>query len=143
VERDAERAIEWDCEQTLLRFYDAFDAWDYEGMAALFTHDGVWHRAGKALRGRQVIIAEMHRRPTSQVIRHVVTNVIVEAQDAVLAHARLYLTVYRHDAGEPRVVPAPLRGPALVLVVTAKLRLLSEGWRIAEQTMNREFEQIT
>ncbi|MBB3180832.1 nuclear transport factor 2 family protein [Variovorax sp. Sphag1AA] len=141
MDRDVERAIECDCGQTLLRFYDAFDAWDYEGMAALFTPDGVWHRAGKALRGRQAIIAEMHRRPTSQVIRHVVTNLIVDAQDAVHANARLYLTVYRHDAGERRVVPAPLQGPALVLVVTAKLQRLSEGWRIAEQTMNREFEQ--
>ncbi|PZQ78103.1 MAG: hypothetical protein DI563_01365 [Variovorax paradoxus] len=140
MDRDAERAIEWDCGQVLLRFYDAFDAWDYDGMAAQFIEDGVWHRAGKALKGREAIVAELHRRPTTQVIRHVVTNLIVDVQDADHAQARLYLTAYRHDAGEPRVVPAPMRGPALLLVVTAKLMRSTEGWLIVQQTMSREFE---
>lgn len=138
--RDAERAIEWDCGQVLLRFYDAFDAWDYDGMAALFTEDGVWHRAGKALKGREAIVAEMHRRPTTQVIRHVVTNLIVDVDDAEHAKARLYLTAYRHDDGETRVVPAPMRGPVLLLVVDADLVRTTEGWRIVRQTMSREFE---
>lgn len=140
MDREAERAIEWDCGQVLLRFYDAFDAWDYHGMVALFTEDGVWHRAGKSLEGREAIVAEMHRRPTTQVIRHVVTNLIVDVYDSEHAKARLYLTAYRHDAGGPRVVPAPMRGPVLLLVVHADLVRTSEGWRIVRQTMSREFE---
>jgi len=136
----ARRAIEWDGAQTLLRFYDAFDAWDYEAMAALFTEDGVWHRAGQALRGRADIVAAMRRRSTTQTIRHVVTNLLVDVRDAGHAQARLYLTAYRHDAGAPRVVPAPLGPPALLLLVSAQLVRRPEGWRIAEQTTRREFE---
>lgn len=140
MDRGAERAIEWDCGQVLLRFYDAFDAWDYDGMAALFCEDGVWHRAGKALAGRAALVAEMRRRSTTQVIRHVVTNLIVDAQDADHAQARLYLTAYRHDGGEPRQVPAPLHGPDLLLLVSATLVRQADGWRIREKTTRREFE---
>ncbi len=139
MDRDAERAIEWDCGQVLLRFYDAFDAWDYAAMVALCTDDVVWHRAGKALAGRAAIVAELERRPATQTIRHVVTNLLVDVRDAGQADARLYLTAYRHDGAGQRLVPAPMALPALLLVVTARLRREPPGWRIAEQTMQREF----
>jgi len=140
VDRQSQRDIEWDCSQVLLRFYDAFDAWDYDAMVSLFTEDGVWHRAGKSLRGRREIVAEMRRRSATQIIRHVVTNILVDVNDAENAQARMYLTAYRHDAGEPRVVPAPLGPPALLLVVSTQLALRPEGWRIVEKRMQREFE---
>lgn len=138
-QRDAQRAIEWDCGQVLLRFYDAFDAWDYAGMVALCTDDVVWHRAGKSLAGHAAIVAELERRPSTQTIRHVVTNLLVDVRDAQHADARLYLTAYRHDGAGERLVPAPMQLPALLLVVTARLRREAPGWRIAEQTMQREF----
>ena len=66
----------------LLRFYDCFDRFDYEGMAALFTDDGVWHRAGKTLSARGGMVRELSTRSTTQTIRHAVHNLIVRAQDA-------------------------------------------------------------
>jgi hypothetical protein len=140
MDRDVERGIEWDCAQVLLRFFDAFDGWNYDGMAALFAPEGVWHRAGKALAGRDAIVTEMHRRSTTQVIRHVVTNLIVDVMDTDHAEARLYLTAYRHDAGEPRATPAPMKVPAMLLVVSAGLIKTSDGWQVLQMTMQREFE---
>jgi hypothetical protein len=55
------------------------------------------------------------------------------------AQARLYLTAYRHDAGAPRTVPAPMGLPAMLLVVSARLLRCPDGWRITEQVMQREF----
>ena len=139
MQREAERAIEWDCAQVLLRFYDAFDNWNYEAMAELFTEDGVWHRAGKALKGREAIVTELRSRSSTQVIRHVVTNLLVDVVDDDHAEARLYLTAYRHDSGAPRTVPAPIGLPAMLLVVSARLLRCPDDWRITEQVMQREF----
>ncbi len=139
MERDAQRAIEWDCGQVLLRFYDAFDAWDYAGMVALCTEDVVWHRAGKELVGRAAILAELEGRSITQTIRHVITNLLVDVRDANHADARLYLMAYRHDGAGRRLVPAPMQLPALLVVVTARLVSTDRGWRIAKQVMQREF----
>lgn len=140
MDRTTERAVEWDCSQLMLRFYDAFDAWDYAGMAALFAPDGVWQRAGKTLAGREAIVAELQQRPTTQVVRHVLSNLLVTAANADQAQARFYITVYRHDGGTARSIPAPLQAPAMLLVVNARLVRHSEGWRILHQAMAREFE---
>jgi len=131
---------EWACSRALLRFYDLFDRWDYEGMAALFMPDGAWHRAGKLLQGRAAIVAELQTRSTTQKIRHVLTNLLVDVHDETHAEARCYLTVYRQDSGTATSAPAVIRAPSLVLVVTASLVGGAQGWRIARQTMQREFE---
>jgi len=131
---------EWACSRVLLCFYERFDRWDYEGMAALFTPDGAWHRAGKLLQGRAAIVAELQKRSTTQKIRHVVTNLLVDVHDETHAEARCYLTVYRQDSGTATSAPAMIRSPSLVLVVTASLVGGVAGWRIARQTMQREFE---
>lgn len=133
-------AIEWDCSQLLLRFYDCFDRFDYDGMAALFTADGIWYRAGKAIGARAGMVAELSTRSTTQTIRHVVTNLIVRALDVGHANGSCYLTAYRYDDGQPKSGPPLINSPYLLLVVTARFVLVDEGWRIQEQVMKREFE---
>jgi len=133
-------AIEWECSQVLLRFYDCFDRFDYDGMVSLFTPDGVWHRAGKALEARGGMVAELQTRSTTQTMRHVVTNLIVRAQDEAHARGSCYLTAYRHDDGQPRAGPPSISSPYLLLVVTARFAWVDEGWKLSEQVMKREFE---
>ena len=99
------RAIEWDCTQVLIRFFNYFDQWRYQDMADLFASDGVWHRQGKALRGRAEILAALDARSTTQRVRHVVTNVQIDVLAADAAMSLLYLTAYMHDTG------AKLPGP--------------------------------
>ena len=133
-------ATEWDCRQLLLRFYDCFDRFDYDGMARLFTSDGIWHRTGKALHARGGMVAELSTRSTTQTMRHVVTNLIVRAQDDGHAEGSCYLTAYRHDDGQAKSGPPSITSPYLLLIVTARFARVQEGWRIQEQVMKREFE---
>lgn len=133
-------AIEWECSHLLVRFYDHFDRWNYEEMVALFMPDGVWHRAGKVLAGRAAIVEELQKRSTTQKVRHVLTNLLVNVHDAAHADAQCYLTVYRHDSGTKSEMPVTVRSPDLFLVVTASLMATDEGWRISKQVMKREFE---
>ena len=139
-ERAIARAIEWDCSQVLLRFYDCFDNFDYAGMAALFKPEGVWHRAGKALSGREAIVAELATRSHTQTMRHVVTNLLVTVLTADEAQASCYITAWRHDDAKPPRKAPVISSPYLILVATARFNRTPQGWQMAEQVMRREFE---
>ena len=140
LSRELARGIEWDCAQLLYRFYYLFDQFRYDDMVGLFLSDGTWHRAGKALKGREAILAALHERSATQRVRHVITNVLVDAVDETTAEAVLYVTAYHHDSGVEDGPPPRIKSPYLLLVATATLVKTGETWRIAVQTMKREFE---
>ena len=140
MNRDEARAVEWDCAQLLIRFFNEFDAWRYREMVKLFAPDGVWHRQGRALRGTDAILAVLEQRSTTQTVRHVVTNVQVTVLDADTAKSLLYVTAYQHDTGEHAIAPPVIRSPSLLLEVPGELVRTEDGWRISSLTMTRVFE---
>lgn len=135
----ARRAIEWDCAQLLIRFFNAFDAFRYEEMAAMFAPDGVWHRQGKALQGRPAILGALNERLTTQTVRHVITNIDVTVLDADRARFLFYLTAYADDGVAPRGEPPIIAAPFLLLTVPGSYIRIDGRWKIAEMTMNRTF----
>jgi hypothetical protein len=137
--REQERAIEWDCIKVLTRFYDLFDRWDYKGMAALYSPDGRWYRAGKELVGREAILAELGLRSKAQKVRHILSNLLVDVVDEKHALLRSYLTVYRHENCVPSDREVLIHAPSLVLLVTANFEKTSDQWLISNQAMQREF----
>jgi hypothetical protein len=139
MDRDTARAIEWDCAQTLTRFFNYFDQWRYEDMADLFAPDGAWHRQGKALQGKDAIVAVLNTRSRTQTVRHVVTNVQIDVADAMTAEFLLYVTAYIHDSGTKPVGPPTIQMPALLLVVPGQLVKWGEVWKVASMSMDREF----
>jgi uncharacterized protein (TIGR02246 family) len=140
LSREQARAIEWDCTQLLIRFFNAFDAWRYREMVELFAPDGVWHRQGKPLRGRDAILSALEQRSTTQTVRHVVTNIQVTAVDDATADTLLYVTAYQHDTGEKSTATPVIRAPSLLLTVPGTLVSTEGGWRISSLTMTRVFE---
>jgi SnoaL-like domain len=140
MNREQARAIEWDCAQILVRFFNEFDAWRYREMVQLFAPDGVWHRQGKALTGADAILSALEQRSTTQCVRHVVTNVQVTVLDDHTAESLLYVTAYQHDTGETATAVPVIRSPSLLLTVAGKLVRTADGWRISSLTMTRVFE---
>jgi hypothetical protein len=140
MDREAARAIEWDCAQLLTRFFNDFDLWRYDAMADAFAPDGVWHRMGKASQGRTAILETLNARSTTQAVRHVVSNIQIDVKDAASAEFLLYITAYQHDTGTKPTAPPKIRGPSLVLSVPGKLSKIGADWKIASMAMNRAFE---
>ena len=61
MNREQERAIEWDCFHTQNKYYVMVDAGDYEGGGNLFTEDAIWTLWGLELQGRAEIIKGLPR----------------------------------------------------------------------------------
>lgn len=122
------------------RFYYYLDEMRYDDLVGLMREDGVWHRQGKVLKGRAQVLAAMHERPSTLVIRHVITNAFLEEARDNEATLIAYLTAYRFDDGTAKKLPVTIDGPFSILLV--KKRFVRDGsrWLIAESSGERQFD---
>jgi len=111
------------------RFYQRLDARDYEGVAAAFVEGGIWHRQGKELVGRRMILDAMQGRSPTLVIHHLPTNIVLEPDASGGLKAIYYLTVFKFDNGQALAGPAPTAAPTMIAISEAELRWTDEGWK--------------
>lgn len=129
-------AIEHACAKLVLRVFYGMDDLQYDRVTDAFMPDGVWHRAGKALRGRAAILAAMNERDTHRFVRHVVTNLGVDVTDNDHAEGRCYVTAYAGPASDR---PPTINAPWLLLTSTHSFVRSHGGWFIAESRIARDF----
>ena len=141
MDRDEERAIEWECQRILTRFCLFNDCNQSDELANLFTTDGVWFRLGKALKGRESIRKAMESRPAEALHRHLLSNVLVTVIDADHAEVSSSKSIYYHDAGETLDKPVPLNGPKWVSAYTDSFVRSEDGWRIERMEGATLFER--
>jgi ketosteroid isomerase-like protein len=137
---DAERrAIEADCERLIKHYVNLNDSQDWPAVAALYTADAVFRRpsGGEAIVGREAILASFLARPP-RVQRHVIANVVIEAEDADHACAFSAILLYQGDP-VPEGLPALSAGSPLVGTFTDRLVRTIEGWRFAERVGRLDF----
>lgn len=127
--------------QLTYRFFYLLDEHRFADLLAMMKPDAIWHRQGKHLRGRREILTELEGRPSTQRIRHVITNSFVETESKDSATVKAYMVAYRFDDGTPRQPPITIDGPLRMVLLTTRFARESDGsWLISEQTAVPEFE---
>lgn len=135
------RAIEADCERLIKLYVNLNDAQNWPAVAALYTDDARFARPsqpGVFVEGRDAILAGFLARPP-RAQRHVVANVVVEAEDADHARAFSVIVLYQGDPAGEGDLPAMSAGSPLVGTFTDKLVRTAEGWRFAERVGGLDF----
>ena len=133
---DERTAIEHACARLVLQLFSGMDDLRYDRVTDAFAPDGVWHRAGKTLRGRAEILAAMNERDPKRFVRHIISNQVVDVTDDDRATGRCYVTAYAGPADdEPRTINAPW----LILTFTATFARSGGAWSIAEARIVRDF----
>ena len=143
MEREAERAIEWDVQKVMSQFYQYVDQGEFEKAANLYVPDANWESMGVKLKGRENILKALHGGLTEGTIRHVLTNTVVTVIDEDHAEARWYSTVYYSPDGriEDSDGPMPFEGPHRVQdFFTAAMRT-PEGWRFTSRKSSLIFRR--
>jgi ketosteroid isomerase-like protein len=129
VTEQERRAIEADCERLIKHSINLSDAHDWAAVAALYTEDARFARPsqpGVFVEGREAILASFLARPP-RAQRHVVANVVVDAEDETHARAFSVIVLYQGEA-------APLVG-----TYTDRLVRTADGWRFAERVGGLDF----
>lgn len=131
------------CTQLIHQLFYFLDQSDYEALVALFETNGILHRQGEILSGSAQIMQAMKKRPTTQRIRHVISNGFIESQSEGTVHFVAYMVAYRSDDGSVRTGPVEISRPLRMSVVRAALRQREGVWKIAEMSFIPEFEFVS
>jgi len=132
----ARLAAEWECQRTLLAFYEAIDRARYADVAAFFTPDGEWLRRGSVVRGRAAIEKTYEGRSADVRARHIVTNILTRQKAPGIVSFSLCITFYTGTAATD--VPT-IPGPSMVLSSHGELALVGGRWLIHRKETVREF----
>jgi hypothetical protein len=133
MDREVERAIEWDCTQLLIKFYMSLDEKRYDDLANLFAEDGSWVRLGRELVGPKAIVTEMAERE-DWLTAHLINNIQIEIVDADNVDTSQYITLYRQEGWEGEDGPAPVVLPLGILRHRDKLVRVDGTWKFKRKT---------
>ena len=142
LDEQTRRAIEWDCARLINLYMQLNDAGDWNGVADLFTEDGALYRPtipDKAIAGREAIREGFKARPATAVTRHVVSNIVVEAESETEASATSIMLLFRGQATEDGSLPAHHSADPLVGFFKDRLRKTANGWRFVERRGGLDF----
>ena len=126
-------AIEWQCEKLCRQFANYNDQNDFRALCDLFTTDGSFWRPSAPdveIKGRDTIYQAFLKRP-ALVIRHIVTNCVIDVLSATEATGLSYLIFL---AAPLTAEPLPLiAGPLHVGECRDRFVKTKEGWKFQER----------
>lgn len=135
-------AIEWDCTRLINLYMQRNDAGDWDGVAELFTEDGLLARPtlpDKPYVGCQTILDGFRSRPAGIVTRHVVSNIVVEVESETEARATCVMLLYRGKTNEDGSLPSHDPADPLIGTFKDRLRKTAQGWRFTERRGGLDF----
>ena len=132
MERDIERAIEWDCTKLLYEFYACLDEKRYDDLVDLFAEDGVWVRLGEEV-GKSRLKKAMAEREDWLTV-HLVTNARIHVVDENNVQTTQYITLYRHEGFDSSKGPVEVVLPLGVLRHKDTLVRVGQQWKFKRKT---------
>jgi hypothetical protein len=120
------------CHNQVMALYRDLDENKYESLALRFAPDGVWHRQGKTLQGRDAILSALRGRSTTQRIHHLMVNLLADRVEADRCSMRSYMLVVRHDDGSPIEGAAPLSGIENIRTMHIDLARFDDEWLVTQ-----------
>ena len=142
LNEDQIRGIRAECERLSTAYAVYLDLHRYAEFAALFGESGVL-AVGDQLQGQDAIAEAMAKRSDKLRSRHVLTNVLIDVQDAEHATGVTYLTLYRY-VGDASLAARPISPfqPAAVGHYTDAFTLTGDGWRFAKRELSFAFQNM-
>ena len=131
------------CMQLLHQLFYFLDESSDEPLLALFAAEGIWHRQGVRLVGREQIRRALSARSKTQRIRHVISNGFIESQTQGLIQFVAYMTAYRFDDGVLRTGPLEISRPLRLSVVRAAIRQSDNGFEFDALSITAEFDFVS
>lgn len=119
--------------ETVIKIFYYLDERRYDDILHLFMPDGKWRRKEKWRLGRTDILASLNERPSTQIIRHVITNTHIAKQDESSATVIAYMLSYTFDDGKLHSGETTINGPSKLFKMISDLVFTNGQWKIASQ----------
>jgi len=126
--------VECDVRQLIFRMTAFYDSQIYDKMLDLFTEDAEYKSSSRGhLKGKAQILEGISRRPKNRLVRHLITNVMVDLHDANNASSRCYLVGAINDGGHPLVKAVPSVGAPAFGEYLMQFRRENGVWKISRK----------
>ena len=119
------------CRNQVMGFFRDLDDNAYDSLAGRMAPDGVGHRQGMVLNGREAVLQALSTRSKTMRIHHLIANLLADVVDEHRCVMRAYMLVVRHDAGRPITGPAPLAGIENIRTTHVDLARRDGRWLIS------------
>jgi hypothetical protein len=129
---ERKRIVRADCADLATRFYYLIDRKRYREAADLFAPEGKFVRMGEPLVGPDQVHAALARPDPGKVVRHLVSNMVVEAGAPDRATIGYDLAVLIHRGPPGDAVP-PVPPLAYMRDCVDEVIATPAGWRIIEK----------
>ena len=136
MNKDEERAIEWDCAKALNQFYIFVDGENYAEAADMYTEDGFWTVGDTELHGRQAIFDSLRIGLPKVIVQHLLQNIVVDVIDKDHADAVLYVAIYRYDKADVTNGTVPIIGPWSVGHQNVKMVRTNKCWKVSRRDIH-------
>ena len=138
MNREQERAIEWDCQKVWRQYYHYVDHHEFDKAIKLFTEDVTWKSMGLDVKGRAAVMETLDNGLGNDTIRHVVSNTVINVIDENHAELFEYHTIYYSREGRREDMDGPLKfeGPHRVSDAFARMRRVGDEWQIYARENN-------
>lgn len=135
----AERqAIELACSRLVNQFAVYNDLGRHDELAELFTDDGRYARPtapANFVEGRANLLAAFKARPRDKLVRHLVTNILIEVTSPATAKGFSYVTQYSGSTDTPAATHGWQANPSqLVGEYSDEFVLTPAGWKIRQRS---------
>jgi hypothetical protein len=141
METNERFAIEAECTRLINTFSWRVDAFDYDGVVALFTPDCTFSRADKVFRGIDGLRVSLNARPRDRTTRHICGNIVIDVADHDRAAGKAYALVFGHRGLLGEGEEAPLGVPDSLILYEAAFARTAQGWRIAKWHIGLSFRK--
>jgi hypothetical protein len=132
------QAIEQSCSKLVNQFAVYNDLGRYEEVADLFTDDGRYARPtdpASFVEGKANLLAAFKARPHDKLVRHLVSNVLIEVTSATTAKGFSYVTQYSGNTSNPAATHGWQANPSqLVGEYVDDYELTPTGWKIRQRS---------
>ena len=127
---DIERA----CTRLINYYVQALDSGDYELAASCFTDTGTRSIGNRVAKGRDQILEAMRSMGTGRVSCHVVTNILIEVQNAKRALGSSVLLLWRREGVALGGGALPGTTPSLIARNHDEFVLMPDGWKFQSRS---------
>jgi len=124
--------IQQQCRDVSARYSHAIASGNFADLAHVFAPDGVLDVGGRQRRGPEAIAASLHGSlpyADGERARHVITNELIEVQDAHSASASAFFTLYRFNTANGPQMPS--LSPMALLTAEDEYVATRAGWRLS------------
>ena len=142
MDRDQERAIEWDVFQVHNKYYLLGDAGEHEAASKVFTQDGVSIYEGQPLNGRAEILKSLQTSHGPRFTYSFVANCTVTVIDEQNAEAASYVQQYFHDRDEIKDGTISALQPYTLVRHDNRFVLTEEGWQIKHRNVTELIRRV-